>query len=267
MIGTELVRELVETVILTGRVKDCDPCSLLLIAAPESGKTSIVLDRPCKAVEAFADLTGRGIHMVLAQRGKEITHLVINDLVAVLSHRQSVNRYTISQLNALTEEGIEKIATPGGVQEFKYGRKGVIASLTLEMAKDARMWWNKVGFATRMLPFCYSYPEELIIKIKASIDMNGGRTFSKKDNKEFKTPVLPFSVTYPEPVIKEVRYIADVRSSVMGEQGMRRLKQYHGLAQAHALWRGRSKAIVGDEDVDFLKRIDLYVSYSKPRPL
>lgn len=275
MIGTELVRELVETVILTGCIRDCDPCSLLLIAAPESGKTSVVLERPCRAIEAFADITGRGIHMVLAEKGKDITHIVINDLVAVLSHRQSVNRYTISQLNALTEEGLEKISTPAGIQIFKGGRKGVIASLTLEMAKDARHWWHKTGFASRMLPFCYYYPDDLIIKIKELIDDTRGRTIrlngddahKKLSPKEFKTPIQPITVKYPDLVLKDIRHIADIRSLVMKEQGMRRLKQYHALAQAHAMLRCRTNPVVSELDVDFMKKIDLYVSYTEAHSL
>lgn len=268
-----MIRELVDAVILTGRVKGCYPISLLLIAAPESGKTSIVLDKPCKAVEAFTDVTGRGIHAILDKHG-EITHIVINDLVAVLSHKQSVNRYTISQLNALTEEGITKIATPAGIVDYDGGRKGVIASLTLEMAKDARYSWNKVGFTSRMLPFCYYYPNDLIVRIKNHIDekavSSNGREYNGKAKaleKEFHTPPKALAVDYPINLSKEVRYISDVRAAVMKETGMRRLHQYHAIVQAHALLRHRVRPIVLKEDIDWLKTIDLYVSYTEARAL
>lgn len=270
MIGNELVRELVETVILTAKVKGADPVSLLLIAAPESGKTSVVLERPCKAIEAFGDITGKGIHQVLLAK-KDITHIVINDMVAVVSHRQSVNRYTISQLNSLTEEGIKAIAGPFGLQEFTGGKKGVIASLTLELAKDSRCWWNKVGFSSRMLPFCYYYPEDLIVKIKASIDEKSTNpqpaNGSKRKTPEFKIPALPIQVVYPEHIAKEVRRLADFRAKVLREVGMRRLKQYHALSQAHALFRMKKKPRVSDADIEFLKRVEPYVSYDTPQPL
>lgn len=268
MIGTELLRELVECVILTGRIIDIDPVSLLLIAAPESGKTSIVLERPCNAIEAFADVTGRGLHQIIKEKGKEITHIVINDLVAVLSHRQSVNKYTISQLNAYTEEGINALATPMGVERYNgHARGGVIASLTLDLAKDARMWWNKVGFTSRMLPFCYYYPNELNIKIKDSIDLVRGRKQKKTALKPFVIPAKARSISYPEKFAKDVRRCADMRSQVMKEDGKRRLKQYHALVQSHALWRSTQKPQVTEAEIDFLYAIDRYVSYEAPQAL
>lgn len=264
VIGMELIRELVETVILTGKIKDVYPVSLLLIASPESGKTSIVLDRPCKSVAVFTDVTGRGIQMILQQK-KEITHIVINDLVAVLSHKQTVNKYTISVMNALTEEGISSIATPAGIETFDHGRKGIITSLTSDMANDARNWWNKVGFASRMLPFCYRFPDKLIIEIKDHIDSNGGKHHKVKANPEFKTPEKQVAIEYPDAILKSARRVTDIRSTMLGEQGMRRLKQYHALIQAHALQQGRRE--VTEADLDFLCKVDLYCSFDTPRDL
>jgi len=273
MIGTHLLRELVETVILTGRVSSVEPVSLLLIAAPESGKTSVVLEKRCKAVEAFSDVTGKGLHQIL-KNNKELTHIVINDLVAVLSHKQSVNRYTMSQLNAITEEGISNLASPAGIETLPIGKRGIITSLTLELIKDERHWWSKIGFTSRMLPFCYFYPAGLNIKIKNAIDENAIRGKSlgppalnghKKPN--FPVPNRDIKVEYPEKIAARVRRLADVRSVLLEEQGMRRLKQYHGIIQAHALTRKKRPPIVTEEDYEFLSTIDYYVNYTKPAPL
>src|SRR5437588_110827 len=68
-------------------------------------------------------------------------------------------------------EGITRIATPGGIEKFEDGKRGIIASLTYSLVKDARHWWNKIGFTSRMLPFCYMYPADLIVQIKADIDL------------------------------------------------------------------------------------------------
>lgn len=270
MIGTEFLRETVETIILTGKVQGVSPVSLLLIAAPESGKTSVVLEKPCDAIKAYADVTGRGLHAIL-KLNPHLTHIVINDLVATLSHRQTVNRYTISQLNSMTEEGITAIATPMGEEEYEAGKKGVIASLTLELAKDSRRWWNKVGFSSRMLPFCYIYSRDLILAIKAAIDDSKGRSKPAKRKVQrsdtFTIPRDPVKVIYNDAEAKQIRRLADTRSQILEEQGMRRLKQYHAIAQAHALWRKRSKPQVGERDIQFIERLDRFVSYDKPEVL
>lgn len=265
MIGNELVRELVETVILTGKLKDNPPLSLILIATPESGKTSVVLERPCKSIKAFTDITGRGIQEVIQDK-PELTHIVINDMVSVMSHRQSVNKYTIAVLNALTEEGVTAVASPDGIEEFKNGRKGVITSLTTDLTGDSRNWWNKVGFTTRMLPFCYSYPDELKIKIKDSIDKSEEVTFKKLPKpQEFTVPQNLRVVNYPTFLIEAVRRVASIRSQIMNEVGFRRLKQYHSLVKGHALLRNDNE--VKEQDLHFLYEVDEYVSYDNPLPL
>lgn len=266
MIGTELLRELIDTVILTANVQNSELVSLLLIAAPESGKTSIVLAKECKSIQAFADITGGGIHQVI-KNNKDLTHIVINDMVSALSHRESVNRYLIAQLNAITEEGITSIATPHGVEKFECGKRGVIASLTLDLVKDSRRWWNKIGFTSRMLPFCYSYPARMLIEIKAAID--AAQTNGHKSKKKSRLIVSSnkINVAYPPELLKEIHQIADVRSIILQEQGIRRLKQYHALAQAHAILRSRTGTEVTQKDVDFIRKIDAYVSYDKPEPL
>lgn len=262
MIGNQLIRELVETVIISGKLKDTKPLSLILIATPESGKTQVVLERPCKAIKAFSDLTGKGIQLVLQQK-PEITHIIINDMVAVLSHRQTVNKFTMSVLNAMTEEGFMSSATPNGIEDFVGGQKGVITSLTTDLVADERNWWNKIGFVSRMLPFCYSYPENLIIAIKNGIDEGT----KEKPAKEFVTPAQLKTVKCSQEFVTKIRRIADIRSQILEEVGIRRLKQYHTLVQSHALLRNYSSPEVSQLDIDFLGEVDLFVTYDLPRNL
>jgi hypothetical protein len=188
-------------------------------------------------------------------------------MVALLSHKESVNRYTLSQLNAITEEGITSIATPRGVERFEGGKRAVITSLTLDLVKDSRRWWNQVGFSSRMLPFCYMYPADLIIRIKGHIDQDQNNGHHKIKKKNFPVPIKDISVKYPEKFLQQVRQLSDVRSVFLKEQGMRRLKQYHAMAQAHALWRNRKNPTVGKQEVDFIRRMDSFVSYDTPEAL
>ena len=169
LIGMNLIMEFVESVLMTGRLKHHAPVSVLLIAGPESGKTSVVNEKHCKAVAVFSDVTGKGL-VEICKMQPEVSHIVLNDLVAIMSHKQTVNRYTLAMINAMTEEGIQALATPGGVSIIKDGKRGIIACLTDGLAQDGRAWWNKTGLTSRLLPFSFSHSANLTLKIKAIID-------------------------------------------------------------------------------------------------
>jgi hypothetical protein len=266
LVGMELVEEFIESVILTGRLKSPHaPLSVLLISTPECGKTSVVSQRKVKSVIAVTDATGRGL-LKICEQSPDVSHIVFNDLVAVMSHRQSVNKYTQAMINALTEEGLGTFATPDGVSTIANGRRGIIACLTSELSQDGRAWWNKIGLSSRLLPFFFSHPGTLTLKIKDVID-NGEAKPAKKRG-ELKIPAHLVKVAIPDKYIKAIRKIADQKATELGDPtGYRRLKQFRALACGHALRRSRNKPTVGDPEIVFLNKIFPYVSYKQPTPL
>jgi hypothetical protein len=270
LVGVEVAEEFIETVIFTGFIKGHAPVSTLFIGSAETGKTSIVTSKQCKAIVSVTDATGRGL-VELCKANPQFTHLVINDMVAIMSHRQTVNRYMQAMLNALTEEGITTMATPAGVEQIANGKRGVIACITLELVKDGRAWWNKTGFSSRVIPFAFSHSVPLSLRIKAYIDTGEGR--GKHDKKKLRSnglrlPSSPVAVAFPEKWVKEVRHIADAKSKELCDPtGYRRLRQYRALACAHALRRSRKKPAVNEHDIEWLHRISPHVTYDKLTPL
>lgn len=263
LVGVELVQEFVESVVTTGRVKGYPPLSALIIGKPESGKTSIVTEKKCPTIECFSDVTGRGI-LEIIKDNPGLTHIILNDLVAIMSHRQTVNRYTLAIINALTEEGLQAFATPGGIEHIPEGKRGVIACLTFDLALEGRSWWNKTGFSSRLLPFAFSHSSALSLQIKALID-NG--THDPKKKSELRLPKKPIIVALPQKYSAEIRKISDAKaqelSAVTHEEGYRRLRQFRSLACGHALRRSFHKPSVGEKEIDFLGRILPYISYTK----
>jgi hypothetical protein len=263
LLGTELVEEFVATVILTGRVASAAPVSAVLIASPECGKTSIVMSRPCKSTFFLSDTTGKGL-MELCKMRAEMSHFIINDLVAIMSHRQTVNQYTQAIINAMTEEGIVAVAFPGMVETFPSGKRAIIACTTIDLFRDCRHWWHKIGLSTRMVPFAFDHDKELEIKIKSLI-MNGNPPSSKK---ELLVPPQPVPVQMEEKYKTMVRKISDFRSGILEDsKGYRRLHQFLTLTKAHALYRSFKKPTVNQHDIEFLQRIDKYCSYKEVVPL
>jgi hypothetical protein len=260
LIGVERLLELVQTTILTGRVSDMRPVSLLLIAAPESGKTSIVLQQPCEQVAVLNDVTGRGLQL-LCQMKAEISHFVLTDLTTVGAHKSSVARYTMSTLTAITEEGLTATAVGGQIETYQHGRRGIIGCLTASMAKDKRAWWNRIGLASRMLPFSYVHSTPLVIKIKASIDKNQ----RGKEPEVFITPKAPIEVRFGAKETTQIRQLADIKANELKEIGYRRLKQFRALAAAHSLLRHKHK--VDAQDVQFIESLQPYISYTDAKSL
>jgi hypothetical protein len=269
LIGLERVRELVETIILTGRVRNAEPVSLMLIASPESGKTSIVLSKNCETVIALSDVTGKGIQQLCLQK-KEVSHFVINDLTCVTAKKHAVSQFTISMLMAMTEEGITAVQYPNApLLEFKEGKRGVIVCTTLQSSQDGRTWWNKTGFSSRLLPFCYSHSDALMLLIKQSIDKGKfDRRWTQPEEKpNYMVPKNAVDVQIEPATVRKVRELADYRAKQLDEQGYRRLHQYRSLAKAHALWRTTKRPVAKDVDYEFISWMDKYVSYSEAVPL
>lgn len=263
LIGVELPREFVESIIMTGRLQAPHaPVSTLLIASPESGKTSIVASKDSSAIAAFTDVTGRGL-MEVCKMHPNITHIVLNDLVAIMSHRQTVNRYTMAMLNAITEEGIQALAYPDGIDVVANGKRGVIGCMTADLMKDGRSWWNKIGFVSRCLPFGFSHSGALTVKIKDTIErMEKSKKNPKK--KVFRVPAKPVSVEFSNKYTLQIRRLADEKSKELSDPtGYRRLKQFLALTCGHALLRSTKRPTVTAEDVEFIERIYKYLSYTQ----
>ena len=266
MIGVELVQELVRSVLLTGRVQGLDPVSLLLIAHPESGKTSIVTSSQVESAIVLTDVTGRGL-LNLCQMNPRISHFIVNDLTVVTSHKPTVSKYTFGVLTAMTEEGIASVVTPAGLTKYECGKRGLIACCTISLAMDGRAWWNRMGFSTRFVPFCFSHSKTLTVRIKASIIK--GAELKKKPVREFIIPhdyvQIGISSMMRSAVALEAEKVCLILRDSTDELGYRRLKQWLGIAQGHALLRGEKS--VGKRDVDFLIRIRPFISYNEAKEL
>lgn len=255
----EIIGEMVRTVLMTGFLAEHDPVSMILIAPPESGKTSIVLAQECKSVVAISDITGRGLQKMCIGH-PELRHIVINDLIAVQSHKPAVMHYTIAMLNAMVEEGIQTIVTPESVEIFTHGegRRGIITSITSDCLRDGRTWFNRIGFCSRMLPFAYRLPDAFVCSIKADIDNDCARGI---DPHKVRGPRKRSKVSFPDSQARDCRHLADQISIRLGETGIRRLKQMRALARGHALLHKRK--CVRNEDIEFLESISKHISFMK----
>ena len=103
--------KLVNLTILAGRVKNAKPISMLLIGDTETGKTQILeVFMNLKSIIWANDLSAKIIVdevAPLAEKGK--AHILIPDLLKVLSHEKVVARNTVTMLNSIMEEGLKNV--------------------------------------------------------------------------------------------------------------------------------------------------------------
>jgi len=250
---------------MSGNLTTDNPVSLMLIAAPESGKTSVVTDPDMEERVVCSDATGGGICEELMTHPK-LHHIIISDMVAVMAHKETTNKRTWSILNGLTDEGLQKIALPGrAAYDFQGRTAGIICCIPLEMVTDGRLWWQKSGFSSRFLPFCYEYSKQLLLNIKKDVIISGAYENRTNGTKPFILPEKAQTVKIDNATSLKIQILADQTARSLSEKGLRRGKQFRSLARGHALYSKRKS--VNEIDLAFLSRIHPFISYQTPQEL
>ncbi len=233
--------KLVNLAILTGRVKNAKPISMLLIGDTETGKTQILeVFMNLKPVIWANDLSA---HVIVDEVAPEVekgkTHILIPDLLKVLGHQKVVTRNTMTMLNSIMEEGLKNVMFYGTRKEFKQPvRCGVIAAITRDAYRAREKYWRGIGFVGRCIPVSFSYSKATKLKIHDHIR----RGFPPKITEIVKGKAT--KVEIPSKIAEKVQSLAIARTPFT--TGFRLHKQLRSLVQAHALYSGRSKVKMDD---------------------
>ncbi len=264
MIGTKLFEELVQSVALSHLVKGYDRISLLFLASPESGKTTIATSAECKHILRVGVLSGRSVLKEMKDH-KDVEFLLFNDMGAIRALTVPAQNLLIVLLNQLVlgEKGIVAFA---GKDADKIERPiGIIGCLPWEVFRDHRSKWQTLGFVSRMLPVAYSYGGELIAEIKDQVDL-GKQHAAARPRSKLKPPRgKQIEVRVPNVIIRKIRNLSDERAKKLGEKGIRLLQSYHSLIRAHALLGKRRDVTQGD--LLFLRGVDHFVSVTECKEL
>jgi hypothetical protein len=259
LIGTNLISEFVETIIYTGFLKYDAPQSAMLIAAPESGKTSIATDKNARSVVVCSDMIGSGLVQEL-KNNPEIHHIVINDMIAVMAHKQVTNQRTIAVMMGLMAEGSGRALMPGDLSyDLGKRRAGFICCIPSQLVNDERRWWSSSGFASRAIPFNYHYSREILIKIKDNVIIPGLYSSNGAKPLDLKTPLKKIPIKIPDLLASRIQRIADEIATTVRELGLRKGIQMRALACAHALLCNRKE--VDQDDITFLERIKPFINF------
>jgi hypothetical protein len=289
LIGMEFPVEVVQTVLLTGQLSDEKPVSLLIIASPESGKTtaareaniSVSSDRRGEELAvALTDTTGKGLLKVIREH-PNASHVIFNDLAIAAGHKPHVAKYLFSVISAMTEEGISRTADPAGVEAYgEEATKGVIGCITPRLVRDQRFLWNVTGLITRMLPFFYCQGVNMQLKVRR---YHAGLLKISDHPDKSSTLWLPKEKVhvpmgkYKEPILKLAQDVARKLSKEGAsrkdpdyeELGYRRIIQFRSLAKSNSLLThpDDKEPRVHRVNVEFLQKLSRFVSFRQPESL
>lgn len=264
MIGTQLAEHLAQSVALSHLIKGHRRCSLMMLAAPESGKTTITSAATAKHVERVAVISGRSVLKAVNDK-EEVEFLLFNDLSAIRAMSAPAVNLLVAILNQLTQDERGIVAFAGKEVEEIKRPVGIIGCIPFQTFTDHRARWRELGFISRMIPFAYKYDDELVAEIKDSIDAGSHGSKVRASHKMPKGAARQVVVTMSDAYTKELRRMADAKAHTLGQLGIRLLQNYHVLIRAHALLHGR-RAVTKD-DVAFIRAVNAYVSVTECKPL
>lgn len=253
MIRMEPLQKMIECALISPYIKGENPLSLLIVAKPESGKTSIMKTyRKNKGIVYVTDCTAYGLTRDILPKmvSGEIKTIVIPDLLTPLSKSAKTRQSFIAFLNNLIEEGIARITTYAMIWNQNV-KANVITAVTDQASRDGRHEWAKMGFISRFILFTYSYNLSTIVEILNSYSRHG----LKISDTKIKLPKRQVNIHLPDEIADKLNPIA----MKIGEQcelyGIRAKINLRTLLKCLA-HRNKSSEVTDREFQEFLELAD-----------
>jgi hypothetical protein len=253
------LEEVYSCVIWTGWLKGEKPVSLLIIAEPEEGKTTLLnKSKSAKGLVYLTDATAYGIARMLEEKknlGEMVNHIIIPDLLSPLSKQKSTVDTFLSFINPLIEEGITYIRTASITLKYDF-QCGVITAVTKGKWSQHKKVWNDIGFMSRFVPVSYGYSMGSVQKILQSSAEKGYRSEGKFD---FDFPKEKVEIELDKDLAEKLIPISTALGAKLGTHGIRLQKNLQTMMMAHALMNGRTKTI--QEDLDSMIKFSDYINF------
>jgi len=253
----DIVSLTLQTAFISDTIDGYRPASLLLIAKPESGKTTTIEKfQPLPFVYYTDEITVKILVDRVLKRieSKEIRFILIPDILNSVKKQTYTREPLIQTFKSLTDEGVSRIQTLHKEYITKTKCKaGLITAITRSELYASQGRYSlyedlkRYGFLSRMIPFSYEYPIDKLDKIFSYV-MSG--------NCEGRNVVIPKIRIFKreklfEPSIEHfhrLRPISERLSYYSDSYGIRVQKNLQKLCYAHALMNDRD--YISKEDVE-----------------
>ena len=171
LIGTGELEEILETAIFTGHLTHTIPVSLMLVGPSGAGKSKMLLKFQGDMLHRSDDVTSSGLQDIMKQDEKEqiITHIVLPDFNAPLSHKPATSTLLVANLLTMMSDGTARIDDGREVKTVTHNPIGILTAVTPEMYSKNEYKWKVLGFKRRFLPIFYDYTPQTIMRAQAQI--------------------------------------------------------------------------------------------------
>lgn len=251
LVNVSPLLELLRAAIWTGILADDDPVSVVLIAPQESAKTEMLkYFRGTRSLEFFSDLTSYGIYEFKSEiENEKLRHIVILDLVRIMSHPRTTSERTIQTIASLIEDGQMTVADGGGVswrnEKLVLPRIGSLMGVTPEIYYRKRKMFRDTGFMSRFLPVRYTFSDSTAKQVHFAI-RNGNK---KPEPHPLILPEKRMKAVIPDKIAKLVQNSAYDLGHQESTWGFRWHRSLRALIKAHAISENRFNV----EESDYIK--------------
>jgi hypothetical protein len=168
LIGLDSVIDLVASICWSGQIIKERPLSLILVAEPGTGKTTILEKMESPVTYFFSDFTSREVITVL-KKSPLMTHILLGDFLSVFGHQKSTVKLSVNLLSRLTGDTMRQMPWSG--EEIPRKRMGFVTAIPPEDwdRREIKSHTRTGGFASRFLVARYTYSMKTKEKIHAYI--------------------------------------------------------------------------------------------------
>jgi len=274
MVGTQPLIDIVSLTLQSAFVGDrldgYRPASLMLIAKPESGKTSSISQfKKLRFVKYIDEITVKTLidNIFPTIRSGETKFILIPDILNCVEKSTYTRQPLLNTLKSLVDEGVTEILTPH--KRYEFGgtpiKAGLISAITRSSLYALQGRYSlfqdikRMGFMSRMIPFSYEYPINKVINIFRYIE--GGAPPKDETITIPKIKVRKKIVEYePDPnLFSDLRTISTKLGGISDAYGIRCQKNLQKLCYANALMNGRKT--VDRDDVDRVIQLAKWMNF------
>lgn len=238
LLRLEPILEIIRASIWTGRLSDEKPVSIMLVAEQESAKTECLkYFRGTPSIRFVSDLTSRGLVPYKKDiESGNLRHIVLLDVIRIISHGRNIADRTLQTLASLMEEGESETSDAGGRDSWKdFPRIGVLMALTPKFFHSKRGKWRETGFLTRFVPVSFSYSEKAVHAIHLAIAAGHQLPLPKPEA----IPALNYAISCSPKFSAMMARRAEELGVRMKTYGFRYQRILRALAKAQARMEGR----------------------------